>query len=98
MIAKELDIPVIAIAQLNRGSEQKTDKKPELYHLRESGSLEQDADVVMLLHREDMGQKDHQRAGEADIILAKQRNGPTATVVCLFHGQFSKFVNLDKGN
>jgi len=98
LLAKELDIPVIAIAQLNRGSEQKTDKKPELYHLRESGSLEQDADVVMLLHREDMGQKEHQRAGEADIILAKQRNGPTGTVACLFHGQFSKFVNLDKGN
>jgi len=98
LLAKELNIPVIAIAQLNRGSEQKTDKKPELFHLRESGSLEQDADVVMLLHREDMGQKDHPRLGEADIILAKQRNGPTGTVICLFHGQFSKFVNLDRSN
>ncbi len=96
LLAKELDIPVIAIAQLNRGSEQKTDKKPELFHLRESGSLEQDADVVLLLHREDMGQKDHPRAGEADIIVAKQRNGPTGTVECLFQGQYSKFVNLQR--
>jgi replicative DNA helicase len=98
LLAKELDIPVIAIAQLNRGSEQKTDKKPELFHLRESGSLEQDADVVLLLHREDMGQKDHPRAGEADIIIAKQRNGPTGTVGCLFQGQYSKFVNLQKNS
>jgi replicative DNA helicase len=98
LLAKELDIPVIAIAQLNRGSEQKTDKKPELFHLRESGSLEQDADVVLLLHREDMGQKDHPRAGEADIIIAKQRNGPTGTVECLFQGQYSKFVNLQKNS
>jgi replicative DNA helicase len=96
LLAKELEIPVIAIAQLNRGSEEKKDKKPELHHLRESGSLEQDADVVILLHREDMGQKEHARAGEADIIVAKQRNGPTGTVICLFQGQYSKFVNLQK--
>ena len=96
LLAKELEIPVIAIAQLNRGSEEKKDKKPELHHLRESGSLEQDADVVILLHREDMGQKEHPRAGEADIIIAKQRNGPTGTVISLFQGQYSKFVNLQK--
>ena len=96
LLAKELNIPVIAIAQLNRGSEQKADKRPELFHLRESGSLEQDADVVLLLHREDMSQKDSTRIGEADIILAKQRNGPTGDVPVLFQGQFSKFVNLQK--
>ena len=96
LLAKELEIPVIAIAQLNRGSEEKKDKKPELHHLRESGSLEQDADVVILLHREDIGQKEHPRAGEADIIIAKQRNGPTGTVISLFQGQYSKFVNLQK--
>lgn len=96
LLAKELEIPVIAIAQLNRGSEEKKDKKPELHHLRESGSLEQDADLVLLLHREDIGQKEHPRAGEADIIIAKQRNGPTGTVICLFQGQYSKFVNLQK--
>lgn len=96
LLAKELNIPVIAIAQLNRGSEQKADKRPELFHLRESGSLEQDADVVLLLHREDLSQKDSTRVGEADIILAKQRNGPTGEVAVLFQGQFSKFVNLQK--
>ncbi|MFY7819582.1 MAG: replicative DNA helicase [Rhodoluna sp.] len=96
LLAKELEIPVIAIAQLNRGSEEKKDKKPELHHLRESGSLEQDADLVLLLHREDIGQKEHPRAGEADIIIAKQRNGPTGTVISLFQGQYSKFVNLQK--
>ena len=96
LLAKELEIPVIAIAQLNRGSEEKKDKKPELHHLRESGSLEQDADLVILLHREDAGQKEHPRAGEADIIIAKQRNGPTGTIISLFQGQYSKFVNLQK--
>lgn len=94
LLAKELNIPVIAIAQLNRGSEQKADKRPELFHLRESGSLEQDADVVLLLHREDMVNKDSTRIGEADIILAKQRNGPTGDVPVLFQGQYSKFVNM----
>ena len=97
LLAKELNIPVIAIAQLNRNSEQKSDKTPEISHLRESGSLEQDADVVILLHREDIGQKDHPRAGEGDIILAKQRNGPTGTVVAMFQGQYSRFVNKNPG-
>jgi replicative DNA helicase len=94
LLAKELNIPVIAIAQLNRNSEQKADKKPEISHLRESGSLEQDADVVILLHRPDQGQKDHPRVGEAEIILAKQRNGPTGEFVALFQGQYSRFVNM----
>jgi replicative DNA helicase len=94
LLAKELDIPVIAIAQLNRNSEQKQDKTPEISHLRESGSLEQDADVVILLHREDMGQKDSPRLGEGDIILAKQRNGPTGVIKVLFQGQYSRFMNM----
>jgi replicative DNA helicase len=96
LLAKELNVPVIAISQLNRNSEQKTDKKPEISHLRESGSLEQDADVVILLHREDMGVKDSPRAGEADIILAKQRSGPTDTVAVLFQGAYSRFMNMSK--
>lgn len=91
LLAKELEVPVIAISQLNRNSEKSESKKPELSHLRESGSLEQDADVVILLHREDIGNKEHPRAGEADLIVAKQRNGPTDTVVVNFLGQFSKF-------
>ena len=94
LLAKELEVPVIAISQLNRNSEKSESKKPELSHLRESGSLEQDADVVILLHREDIGNKEHPRAGEADLIVAKQRNGPTDTVVVNFLGQFSKFEDM----
>jgi replicative DNA helicase len=94
LLAKELGIPVVALSQLNRQTEQSKDKRPELSHLRESGSLEQDADVVVLLHREGIFEKDHPRAGEADLILAKQRNGPTGTVVVAFHGQYSRFVNM----
>jgi replicative DNA helicase len=97
LLAKELNIPVLAIAQLNRNSEQKEDKTPQISNLRESGSLEQDADVVILLHREDMNQKDHVRAGEADIILAKQRNGPTDKIAVMFQGQYSRFVNKNPG-
>lgn len=94
LLAKELQIPVVARSQLNRQAEQSKDKRPEISHLRESGSLEQDADVVVLLHREGIYERDHPRAGEADIILAKQRNGPTGTVVVAFHGQYSRFVNM----
>jgi replicative DNA helicase len=94
LLAKELGLPVVALSQLNRQAEQAKDKKPELSHLRESGSLEQDADVVVLLHREGIYERDHPRAGEADLILAKQRNGPTGTVVVAFHGQYSRFVNM----
>ena len=94
LLAKELGLPVVALSQLNRQADQAKDKKPELSHLRESGSLEQDADVVVLLHREGIYEKDHPRAGEADLILAKQRNGPTGTVVVAFHGQYSRFVNM----
>ncbi|WP_296631003.1 replicative DNA helicase [Rhodoluna sp.] len=94
LLAKELGVPVVAISQLNRNSEQTKDKKPEISQLRESGSLEQDADVVILLHREGQYEKDHPRAGEADLILAKQRNGPTGTVVVAFQGQYSRFMNM----
>ena len=91
LLAKELNVPVVAISQLNRNSEKSDNKKPEISQLRESGSLEQDADVVILLHREAMFEREHPRAGEADLILAKQRNGPTGTIVVNFLGQFSKF-------
>ena len=94
LLAKELGLPVVALSQLNRQAEQSKDKRPELSHLRESGSLEQDADVVVLLHREGIYERDHPRAGEADLILAKQRNGPTGTMTVAFHGQYSRFVNM----
>ncbi|MCL1906600.1 MAG: replicative DNA helicase [Propionibacteriaceae bacterium] len=90
LMAKELDIPVVAISQLNRGTENRADKKPLLSDLRESGSLEQDADMVILLHRADYYDKTIE-PGEADLIVAKHRNGPTDTVHVIFEGQMSRF-------
>ncbi len=97
LLAKELRIPVVALSQLNRGPEQRTDKKPLLSDLRESGSLEQDADIVVLLHREDMHEPESPRAGEADLIVAKHRNGPCATVTVAFQGHYSRFVDMAPG-
>ena len=94
LLAKELDVPVIAISQLNRGSEQRTSKRPLLSDLRESGSLEQDSDMVILLHREDAYEKESTRPGEADLIVAKHRNGPTKDVVLAFQGHYSRFVDM----
>ena len=94
LLAKELEVPVIAISQLNRGPEQRTDKKPQMSDLRESGSIEQDADMVILLHREDMYEKESPRAGEADFIVAKHRNGPTDTITVAFQGHYSRFVDM----
>ncbi|MEO6822648.1 MAG: replicative DNA helicase [Candidatus Nanopelagicales bacterium] len=94
LLAKELEVPVVAISQLNRGPEQRTDKRPMISDLRESGSIEQDADMVLLLHREDAYERESPRAGEADIILAKHRNGPTATVTVAFQGHYSRFVDM----
>jgi replicative DNA helicase len=91
LLAKELELPVIA---LNRGPEQRTDKKPMVSDLRESGSIEQDADMVILLHREDAYEKESPRAGEADLIVAKHRNGPTATITVAFQGHYSRFVDM----
>ncbi len=94
LLAKELEVPVVAISQLNRGSEQRTSKRPLLSDLRESGSLEQDSDMVILLHREDMYEKESTRPGEADLIVAKHRNGPTADLVLAFQGHYSRFVDM----
>lgn len=94
LLAKELQVPVVALSQLNRGPEQRQDKMPALSDLRESGSLEQDADVVILLHRESAYEKDNPRAGEADFIVAKHRNGPTRTITVAFQGHFSRFQDM----
>ncbi|MGW9395241.1 replicative DNA helicase, partial [Streptomyces diastaticus] len=94
LLAKELHVPVIALSQLNRGPEQRADKKPMMSDLRESGSIEQDADIVMLLHREDAYEKESPRAGEADLIIAKHRNGPTATITVAFQGHYSRFTDM----
>lgn len=97
LLAKELEVPVVAICQLNRGPEQRTDKKPMVSDLRESGSLEQDADMVILLHRPDAFERDDPRGGEADLILGKHRNGPTATITVAHQLHLSKFVDMARG-
>ncbi|HET7661064.1 MAG TPA: replicative DNA helicase, partial [Oryzihumus sp.] len=94
LLAKELEVPVIALSQLNRGPEQRTDKKPQMSDLRESGSIEQDADMVILLHRESLYERESPREGEADLIVAKHRNGPTDTIVVAFQGHYSRFTNM----
>ena len=94
LLAKEVECPVIAVSQLNRGPEQRTDKRPQLSDLRESGSIEQDADVVILLHRDDYYDKESPRAGEADFIVAKHRNGPTDTMTVAAQLHLSRFVDM----
>ena len=94
LLAKELEVPVIALSQLNRGSEQRTDKRTMISDLRESGSIEQDADMVILLHREDMYNPDTDRVGEADMMIAKHRGGPTRTIPLAFSGKYSRFANM----
>src|SRR5215213_6709919 len=90
MLAKELEIPVIAVSQLNRDPERRQDKRPQLSDLRESGAIEQDADIVMFIHRDDM---DPQKKGIADLIVAKHRNGPTDTITLTFLPHLTQFRN-----
>ncbi|MDP2771932.1 MAG: replicative DNA helicase [Nocardioides sp.] len=94
LLAKELELPIIALSQLNRGPEQRGDKRPMMSDLRESGSLEQDADMVILLHRDDAYEKESTRPGEADLIVAKHRNGATRDITVAFQGHYSRFVDM----
>lgn len=93
-LARELNVPIIALSQLSRTVEQTKDKRPQLSHLRESGSLEQDADIVLFIHREEYYNEDTDRRGIADVIIAKHRNGPTGTVELAFQNELTRFDNL----
>jgi replicative DNA helicase len=95
-LAKEMGAPVISLSQLSRAPEVRADHRPILSDLRESGSIEQDADVVMFLYRDEYYNKETEKKGIAEVIIAKQRNGPTGTVELAWLGQYTKFGNLDR--
>ena len=97
ILAKELQIPVIALSQLSRATESRTDHKPMLSDLRESGAIEQDADIVMFIHREDYYNPETEKKNIAEIIIAKNRSGETGTVELAWLGQYTKFANLYRG-
>lgn len=96
ILAKELDIPVIALSQLSRAAEQRQDHRPMLSDLRESGAIEQDADIVMFIYRDDYYNPESEKKGIAEIILAKHRGGSIGTIELVWLANYTKFANLDK--
>ncbi len=95
-LAKDLNVPVIALSQLNRALENRSDKRPQLSDLRESGSIEQDADIIFFIYRDEVYNEDSEKKGIAEIIIAKHRNGPTGMIELVFTGKHTKFANISK--
>jgi len=96
MLAKEINVPVITLSQLSRAPETRTDHRPILSDLRESGAIEQDADIVMFLYRDDYYNPETEKKNIAELIIAKHRNGSTGTIELVWLGQYTKFANLEK--
>jgi len=95
-LAREMDAPVIALSQLSRAPESRSDRRPILSDLRESGAIEQDADLVCFIYRDEYYNPDTERPGVAEVIIAKQRNGATGTIELMYQGSFVRFVNLEQ--
>jgi replicative DNA helicase len=97
VLARDLDVPILAMSQLSRAVEQRHDKRPILSDLRESGSIEQDADLVMFIYRDDYYDPESEHKGEAELIVSKHRNGPLDTVQLAYQGRYTRFANLAQG-
>ena len=94
ILAKELNVPIVTLSQLSRGPESRTDHRPMLSDLRESGAIEQDADIVMFLHRQDYYDPDTEKKNIAECIISKHRNGPTGTIELYWHSEYTRFKDL----